>query len=156
MPCEKELEQLARDLINGPSRWFKGNNINVLQAFIRDEGKCVYCGKELWKVFGAASCGDHLLPKSLYHDLAQRVENLVAACAECNHIKRDYDPSGWGGSMKGEITDQVRLEFITKAKEKIKERQEKDDWKNEFETAKVLFWAAVDKYSKGKEAAIAA
>jgi CRISPR/Cas system Type II protein with McrA/HNH and RuvC-like nuclease domain len=153
MSCEKELEQLARDLINRGSRWFKGNNINVLQAFIRDEGKCVYCGKELWKVFGIASCGDHLLPKSRYHDLSQRVENLVAACAECNYIKRDYDPSGWEGSLKSEITEQVRLEFIATAKKVIEERREKDNWKNEFEAAKVLFWEAVEKYRRCRESA---
>jgi hypothetical protein len=156
MSCEKELEQLARDLINGSSRWLKGNNINVLQAFIRDGGCCVYCRKELWNVFDVASCGDHLLPKSLYPDLEQRVENLVSACAACNQIKRDYDPSGWGGTMKGAITEEVRLDFIRKATKEIEDKRNKGNWENEFKGAKPLFDEAVAKYRKCKESIVAA
>ena len=80
MPCEKELQELAMALRKG-SRYFKGWNINVLQAFIRDRGCCVYCGRPLLEKFGVAGTGDHLLPKCDYPDLAESVDNLVPACA---------------------------------------------------------------------------
>jgi len=144
MSCARELEQIARDLISG-NRWFKGNNVNVLQAFIRDGGCCVYCGTKLWDVFGVASCGDHLLPKSVYPDLAENVDNLVPACADCNSLKRDFDPSERKG-MERAITEEIRLEFVRRAKEKIEERRNSDDWRNEFKVAKPLFDGAVAKY----------
>ena len=150
MPSEKELEQLARDLINGISPWFKGNSVNVLQAFIREEGRCVYCGKELWKVYGIASCGDHLLPRSMYPDLEQNPDNLVPACAECNSIKGAYDPSDKKG-MERAITEEVRLEFIRKCKAEIDRKTQENGWRKEFESAKVLFWEAVEKYRKRKK-----
>jgi 5-methylcytosine-specific restriction endonuclease McrA len=68
MSCAEELQQIARDL-RKESRYFKEWNINVLQAFIRDEGCCVYCAKPLLNTYGVASTGDHLLPKCIYPDL---------------------------------------------------------------------------------------
>jgi len=67
MSCEKELEQIARNLINSDSRWFKGNRyyFKALQGIIRHGGICVYCEKNLWDNFGVASRVDHLLPRSL-------------------------------------------------------------------------------------------
>jgi hypothetical protein len=147
MSCPKELDQIARDLINGGSRWFKGNRqyFTVLRAFIRDKGVCVYCGKDLWEKFGVASCGDHLLPKSGYPDRAEDVDNRVAACAECNHIKRNFDPSG-NKVVERPITDEVRLELIRKAGEEINKRRRDSGWEGEFQTAKRQFQEAVAKY----------
>jgi len=67
----------------------------MLQAFIRDGGCCVYCGRPLLDTYGAAltATGEHLLPKHKYSDLTESVDNLVPACAECNRIKHDYDPA---------------------------------------------------------------
>jgi len=76
MSCESELQGIATAL-KKESLYFSGGwNINILQAFIRDGGCCVYCGKGVLKEFGLAFCGDHLLPKSLYPDLAQNVDNF--------------------------------------------------------------------------------
>src|SRR5580700_4981429 len=76
MSCEKELKEIVEDLIKGPSPWFKGNGyyISALQAIIRDGGKCVYCGKDLWETYGAPACVDHLLPRSVYPDRAAEVD----------------------------------------------------------------------------------
>jgi len=30
---------------------------------------------------------------SEYYELAEKVDNLVPACADCNHLKHYYDPS---------------------------------------------------------------
>ncbi len=152
MSSAKELGQIARDLVNSSSPWFKGNRhyFSVLQAFIRDEGICVYCGKDLWEKFGIASCGDHLLPEGRYSDREHDVDNLVAACAECNGIKRDYDPSD-RKDIERPIPEQVRLDLVRKAREEIDRRTNTADWRNEFQTAKRLFGEAVEKYRKCKE-----
>jgi hypothetical protein len=165
MSCEKELEQLAGSLMNSRSKWFKGNRhyFKVLQAFIRDGGRCVYCEKTLWNTFDAciASCGDHLLPRSTYPLRAEDVNNLVPACAECNAIKRDCDPSKEEGreiviTDTTEITEEVRRRLICNAQEQIKRKMNSDNWRNEFRIAKPLFDEAVEKYRKCKESPVAA
>jgi hypothetical protein len=151
MSCERDLQGIAAAL-KKESLYFSGGwNINILQAFIRDGGCCVYCGKEVLKEFGLAFCGDHLLPKSLYPDLAQNVDNLVPACAECNLIKHYYDPSeGAGGEIV--ITEDVRLGFIRKAREEI--RRKRIDYERDFlQTGKVPFEQAVAQYRKCRESA---
>jgi HNH endonuclease len=161
MSCEKELEKLANDLIEGSSPWFKGGSYyrKVLQAIIRDGGRCVYCGKDLWGVFGLFGCMDHLLPRSVYPGRQARVDNLVQACAECNSIKRDFDPSKkCGGGIvvteTTEITEEVRERLIGCAKKEIDERRKSDYWRNEFEIAKHLLSEAVEKYRKCKDGAL--
>ena len=120
---------------------------------VRDGGCCVYCGKEVLKEFGLAFCGDHLLPKSLYPDLAQNVDNLVPACAECNLIKHYYDPSE-GKGMEIVITEDVRLGFIRKAREEI--RRKRIDYERDFlQTGKAPFEQAVALYRKCKATATA-
>jgi 5-methylcytosine-specific restriction endonuclease McrA len=95
MSCEKELQVIARALRKESLYFSRGWNINMLQAFIRDGGCCVYCGRPLLDTYGAAltATGEHLLPKHKYSDLTESVDNLVPACAECNRIKHDYDPA---------------------------------------------------------------
>jgi HNH endonuclease len=146
MSRDEELRGIAIAL-KKESLYFSGGwNINILQAFIRDGGCCVYCGKEVLKEFSLAFCGDHLLPKSLYPDLAENVDNLVPACAECNLIKHNYDPSE-GRGREIVITEQVRSSFILKAKEEI--TRKRIDYECEFiQTGKVAFEQAVAKYRK--------
>jgi len=124
MPRKEELREIARDLKKNSLYFSDGWNINMLQGFIRDGGCCVYCGKELLKEFGPSceACGDHLLPRSKYPELAQVVDNCVPACGDCNRTKHDYDPSG-GRGMKIIITDSVRRDFIRKSGKIIKERK---------------------------------
>jgi len=59
MSRDEELRGIAIAL-KKESLYFSGGwNINILQAFIRDGGCCVYCGKEVLKEFSLAFCGDH-------------------------------------------------------------------------------------------------
>ena len=148
MLCENELETIARDLRKA-ARYFKeGWNCNALQAFIRDSGCCAYCGKPLLDAYDVSKTAtiDHLLPSCKYRDLGWNVDNLVPACATCNRIKLDYDPS----EGKGEdlvITEEVRLGLIRKVKEEIERMNKADEeWKTEFQTARPLFQEAAAKY----------
>jgi len=56
--------------------------------FARDSGRCAYCR-------GPAETIDHVLPRSRGGGHAW--ENVVAACAPCNHTKGDRTPAelGW-------------------------------------------------------------
>src|SRR5215468_6183191 len=57
-------------------------------VFARDGGKCAYC-------HGPAETIDHVMPRSRGGHHAW--ENVVAACARCNHTKGDRTPAeiGW-------------------------------------------------------------
>jgi len=153
MSCKNELHGIAKAL-RKKSLYFKdGWNINMLQAFIRDGGCCVYCGKPLLDTYGVAltATGEHLLPKHKYSDLTQNVDNLVPACAECNRIKHDYDPSE-GKGRRLVITEEVRLALIGKVKREIK-RKRSDDEREFLQTGKVAFKQAVAQYRKCRESA---
>jgi hypothetical protein len=157
MPYQKDLQLIATDLRKG-SPYFKGGwNVNALQAFIRDGGCCAYCGKSLLGTWDAAKTAtiDHLLPKCNYPELIWNVDNLVPACAECNHMKLDYDPSEVGGK-EIVITEEIRLGLIRKAKEEIDRRTKANDyWEREFQIASLRFQQAVTEYRQCKEAATA-
>jgi len=82
---------------------------------------------------------------------------LVPACADCNAIKRDADPSKEEGqeiviAETAEITEEVRQMLIGNARKQIKRKMESDDWRNEFEAAKRLFDEAVAKYRAWEDA----
>jgi 5-methylcytosine-specific restriction endonuclease McrA len=152
MSWERELAAIARGLRKA-TPYFKGGwNCNALQAFIRDSGCCAYCGKPLLDSYGVSKEAtiDHLLPSCTYH-LGWNVDNLVPACATCNRIKLDYDPSeGKGGELV--ITAEVRLNLIHKVKEEIDRLNKADDyWEKEFQAARPLFQEAVARYLKLKE-----
>jgi len=117
MGREGELLRIALALKKRSDYFSSGWNINFLQAFIRDGGCCVYCGIDVMNEFCMA-CGDHLLPKRHYPALAQNVDNLVPACAHCNVIKKDYDPSERKG-MEIVFTEPVRQSLIEKSKAEI-------------------------------------
>jgi HNH endonuclease len=154
MPYKKELQVIAMALRRG-TPYFKGGwNVNALQAFIRDSGCFVYCGKPLLDTWDAAKTAtvDHLLPKCNYPELIWNVDNLVPACAECNHIKLYYDPSEGGKEIV--ITEEVRLGLIRKAKEEIDRRTKANDyWEREFQIASLRFQESVKQYRQCKEAA---
>jgi hypothetical protein len=162
MPCETKLEAIARDLRKTARYFREGWNNNALQAFIRDGGCCAYCGKLLLDTYGVSKTAtvDHLLPRCTYPERGWNVDNLVPACATCNCIKLDYDPSDKGG-RELEITPEVRLNLVHKAKAEIdrisKARVSEDDeyWEREFQIARPLFQEAVAKYLKFKECASA-
>jgi hypothetical protein len=85
---------------------------------------------------------------------------LVFACAECNAIKKAYDPSKEAGkeiviTETTEITEEVRKVLIRNAQKYIHKKTNSDDWRNEFKKAKPLFDEAVEQYRECKEAAAA-
>jgi len=145
MSRQEELRGIAIALRRGSPYFSDGWNINMRQAFIRDDGCCVYCGKELLKKFGPSceACGDHLLPKSLYPDLAENVDNLVPACIECNRMKHNYDASE-GKGMEIVITERVRRGLIRKSREVI--RRKKMEEGRVFQSGKAAFRRAVAQY----------
>ena len=79
MSRQEKLRGIAIALRKRSAYFKEGWDSNMLQAFIRDGGRCVYCGKELLKEFGPScnACGDHLLPRSKYPRLAKNVKNCV-------------------------------------------------------------------------------
>lgn len=68
-----------------------GNNkVKTLQKAIRDAAlelndRCPICGNPVANVI------DHVLPKSIYPDLAVTPINMVPMCEHCNHAKDDKD-----------------------------------------------------------------
>ncbi len=153
MSCEKELQEITTALRKKSPYFREGWNPNALQAFIRDGGCCAYCGKLLLDMWDAAKTAtiDHLLPRCSYPELGWKVDNLVPACAECNHIKRNYDPSEGGGTALV-LTEDIRLGLIGKAKEKINERTKANEcWESDFQTARLRFREAVAQYRERKD-----
>lgn len=59
-------------------------------VFIRDEGRCQYCGR-------AAENVDHVVPRS--RGGPHVWENVVAACQRCNAHKRDHTPDEAGMTL---------------------------------------------------------
>jgi 5-methylcytosine-specific restriction endonuclease McrA len=144
MSSEDELLRIAVDLVKCASHFRSGWNINFLQSFIRDEGRCVYCGRDVMPEL-CVPCGDHLLPKHRYPTLAQSVDNLVPACTLCNRIKSHYDPSE-GLGMQLKLTETVRKELIDKARKEITRRR--DEYAAEFKSCEPAFREAIFHYQK--------
>ena len=65
----------------------KGVKFNRKNVYLRDRGKCCYCGK---RVPMAEFTYDHVIPRS--QGGTTRWENIVVACFRCNHKKRDRTP----------------------------------------------------------------
>lgn len=145
MSRKDRLREIARALIKQSPYFSGGWASHMLQAFIRDAGRCVYCGKDLLKEFGQAceACGDHLLPRSRYPKLAQNVNNCVPACADCNRVKHSYDPSK-GRGMKIVLTESVRRDLIRKSREVIKRKRKES--RRFFRGGQVAFRRAVTQY----------
>lgn len=68
-----------------------------LEVLIRDNYQCVYCGRE-------ATEADHVYPKALGGK--DSIDNLVAACKECNggkgaktSVRLNYFDSNWLTSL---------------------------------------------------------
>ena len=142
--CTIEELQRIGIALRQKSPYFKDWNINGLQAFIRDGGCCVYCEKPLMEDYDVVSCVDHLLPRSIYPELEHYVQNLVAACADCNQKKRNFDPSR-GKGLETLITE-VRSDLIREARAEIERKRASMDWRAIFQTAKVHFRDAVAEY----------
>jgi 5-methylcytosine-specific restriction endonuclease McrA len=144
MTRQEKLEQIALRLRRESPYFHSGWNINVLQAYIRDGGRCAYCERELLSEFCLAT-GDHLLPKQLYPQLAQDIGNLVPCCIHCNRMKHDYDPSE-GEGKRIVITADLRKKFVEKTKQEI--ARKKREHALDIGTGKIPFARAVAEYQE--------
>ncbi|QSB06966.1 HNH endonuclease [Natronoglycomyces albus] len=66
------------------------SNPNRRGVFIRDNNACVYCG-------GKAETIDHVVPRS--RGGTHTWDNVVAACANCNHRKSDRSLADLGWTL---------------------------------------------------------
>ena len=144
MSLQDELLQIALSLKNECDYFSSGWNITFLQAFIRDGGYCVYCGRDVMNEFCVAS-GDHVLPRRLYPAMEDEVENLVPACAHCNRMKSNYDPSD-GNGMHVVLNEELRRQFIDRSKNHI--QMKKANYERDFQTGKVPFSQAIERYHR--------
>jgi len=65
----------------------RGVKFNRKNVWLRDKGRCQYCQR---KTSLADFTFDHVVPQS--QGGPTRWENIVVACPECNHRKRDRTP----------------------------------------------------------------
>ncbi len=156
MPKEdyRRLLEVAQRLRNSEPPFFRGNHIGSIQAFVRDAGKCQYCGRYLYDSYAVLgdSDTDHILPRSKYELFKHEARNLVACCIECNKIKGDWDPATEAmGQRNLEIKTLADLE--THRDELIKRtrahiRRIPDKWQALFEKARQNFEDAVAEYHR--------
>jgi 5-methylcytosine-specific restriction endonuclease McrA len=105
--------------------WYRRSVI----ACLRHKGQCEYCGFDLlssrqvadhlWHI-------DHLLPQSLYGELADLLdhpENMVLSCKACNLSKSGWDPNRDPivYSRSGSLTVGQRGELLSRAKKYVRE-----------------------------------
>jgi 5-methylcytosine-specific restriction endonuclease McrA len=82
---------------------------NVL---IRDGFKCAYCETSLTMGSGTK---DHVIPRA--RGGKDVLDNVVAACKQCNGLKADKSPGEVGLTLKWQprmLTDEEKIEVITK------------------------------------------
>jgi hypothetical protein len=139
------LRAIAKNLMK-EELFFAKHNILCLQAFIRDEGRCRYCGRDLFESYDVMSATDHLLPRSQYSQLEWDPLNLVASCAECNHIKGAWNPAG--NEQYVDLTDETRERLIAAAGKYINEKKAAPDFRSMFPRARARFQESVDQYRK--------
>lgn len=103
-----------------------------LEVWLRDEGRCAYCGRNMLQERDIAYFFyhyDHVLPKKRHPTLQDAIWNKVLACHACNVWKQDFDPSSGGtpGTKKylGNIpaTEEYRDQLIERAKGYIQEQK---------------------------------
>ena len=76
----------ARNGKNQPSGcWIQP--VKRLAIYLRDDFRCVYCGRELRKCKPCEITLDHVVSRS--HGGGNESENLVTACKSCNCARRD-------------------------------------------------------------------
>jgi len=110
------------------------------KLWLRDEGKCVYCGFDLLQSYEFAYYFyhyDHLLPKEerKYPELIREEWNLVLACRPCNELKHGFDPNCDPIPGKGKaaliytsehktLSDAERAELISRARAYLETQKE--------------------------------
>ncbi|MCY4057456.1 MAG: HNH endonuclease [Gammaproteobacteria bacterium] len=89
---EANLSGSEKALVKGLRRI--GVHAGFILPFIRERGKCGYCGRDLIRDRLAYAVGqvDHLLPKGKYGKLANEPDNWVLCCRLCNETKGQRVP----------------------------------------------------------------
>lgn len=79
------------------SIWNRGVRFNRKNVYLRDKGRCQYCGKS---VPTSEFTYDHVMPRALGGKTTW--DNIVVACIPCNSRKADRTP------------DQARMKLLSK------------------------------------------
>lgn len=92
-------------------------------AHIESEGKCMYCGDDLYEFRQGYSSSqiDHLLPSSKYEELRWNLNNLVFSCSSCNGLKHKLDVLKNGENPVEEIENN-REKLILRVREILSEK----------------------------------
>jgi 5-methylcytosine-specific restriction endonuclease McrA len=95
-----------------------------LQVFERDQGRCVYCGRDMkadYDTFMMAE-EDHLVPGSK-NGYKRDLTNLVLSCSVCNRLKADFvpDPPIDDKKERRRYITAVRAHIMQKRGDRIKE-----------------------------------
>ena len=95
------------------------NKSTFYQAFIRDEQRCIYCGKNMMETLDAFALidRDHLKPSKAGGSLDD-VDNMVISCRVCNSLKGSFDPM-----PDVELNANNRELFLNKAKEFVEKKR---------------------------------
>ena len=105
-----------------------GFNKGTALAYIESEGKCTYCGDDMFQFRQGYSSSqiDHLLPLSKYEELRWNTKNWVFCCSSCNAIKHNLDVLKNGENPTEQIKNN-REELVKRVKvqlsEKFRERE---------------------------------
>jgi len=139
------LQRIAEKLL--PNPYFCKYHINFLQVLIRDEGRCVYCKRDLFESYDIGAEIDHMLPMSLRVDQWSTASNLVACCQQCRQLKNDWKPFN-----KADLrTFEGRQRLIEEAAAYIRSKKQiKLDWKRCVPEAETHLRQAIDQYRKIK------
>jgi len=139
------LQRIAEKLL--PNPYFCRYHINFLQVLIRDEGRCVYCKRDLFESHDIGAEIDHLLPMTLRVDQWSSAWNLVACCQECRQLKHDWRPFN-NPDLR---TFEGRERLIKEAAAYIRCKKERQpDWKQITPEAENRLRQAIDQYRKVK------
>lgn len=83
-----------------------------MAAFVRQQGRCYYCDAPMWI---ASSCGSRHLQCTAEHLVARcdgghnRAENIVAACAYCNHTRHKRKRPQDAHAYRLHVQNRIRL-----------------------------------------------
>jgi 5-methylcytosine-specific restriction endonuclease McrA len=102
-----------------------------IESQLRDQGRCVYCGFDLYSCFEAylTTQADHLIPQRLLalvehhesllsHDAfrgesvhVNAIRNCVTACVFCNQMKGGWAPVEWEKMNREELIEAHRQQI---------------------------------------------
>jgi 5-methylcytosine-specific restriction endonuclease McrA len=136
---------IAAELMQNPIFKTSSWSALALTVWLRDNCKCVYCGKNMLESYDIAYHSESinlLLPKFWYPQVKDKDWNNVLTCRECNCIKRSWDPNRYGSALyivgNKSISDENRSQLITRASEYIRNERTKRQSLFELERELIL------------------